>query len=86
MGFNSGFKGLITFVNEMSITKQLLELFCVPSVFRDKGVAFMFVNNQLDAQFFFMFVYFHYLHVSDSHVPIIRRINCIYTISVTLYR
>jgi len=34
----------------------------------------IFVNNQLDAQFFFMYVYFHSLHVSGSHVLIIRRI------------
>jgi len=31
------------------------------------------VNNQLDAQFFIYF-YFYSLHVSGSHVPIIRRI------------
>ena len=31
------------------------------------------VNNQLDAQFF-VYVYFYSLHVSGSHVPIIRRI------------
>jgi len=41
----------------------------------------IFVNNQLDAQLFFMYVYFYSLHVSGSHVPIIRRINCINTIS-----
>jgi len=29
------------------------------------------VNNQLDAQFF-MYVYLYSLHVSGSHVPIIR--------------
>ena len=39
----------------------------------------IFVNNQLDAQFFFMYIYFYSLHVSGSHVPIIRRINCINT-------
>ena len=39
------------------------------------------VNNQLDAQLFFMYVYFYSLHVSGSHVPIIRRINCIDTTS-----
>ena len=33
------------------------------------------VNNQLDAQFFFMYVHFYSPHVSGSHVPIIRRIN-----------
>jgi hypothetical protein len=44
------------------------------------GIIF-FVNNQLDAQFFFIYVYFYSLHVSGSHVPIIRRINCINTTS-----
>jgi hypothetical protein len=39
------------------------------------------VNNQLDAQFFFMYVYYYSLHVSGSHVPIVRRINCINTTS-----
>jgi hypothetical protein len=39
----------------------------------------IFVNNQLDARFFSMYVYIYSLHVSDSHVPIIRRINCINT-------
>jgi hypothetical protein len=34
------------------------------------------VNNQLDAQFFFLYVYFNSLHVSCSLVLIIRRINC----------
>ena len=38
-----------------------------------------FVNNKLDAQFFFMHVYFYSLYVSGRHVPIIRRINCINT-------
>jgi len=41
----------------------------------------IFVNNQLDPQFFFMYVYFYSLHVSGSHVYIIRRINCINTTS-----
>jgi len=31
------------------------------------------LNNQTDAQFF-MYVYFYSLHVSGTHVPIIRRI------------
>jgi len=39
------------------------------------------VNNQLDAQLFFMYVYFYSLYVSGSHVPIIRRINCTNTSS-----
>ena len=37
------------------------------------SLAVTVVNNQLDAQFF-MYVYFYSLHVSGSHVPIIRRI------------
>jgi hypothetical protein len=40
-----------------------------------------FVNNQLGAQFFFMYVYFYSLHVSGSHVSFIRRINCFSTTS-----
>jgi len=39
------------------------------------------VNKQLEAQFFSMYVYFYSLHVSGSHVPIIKRINCINTTS-----
>jgi len=31
------------------------------------------VNNQLDAQFFSVYVYFDTLHVSSNHVLIIRR-------------
>jgi hypothetical protein len=34
-------------------------------------------NNQLHTHFFFMYVYSRSPHVSGSHVPIIRRINCI---------
>jgi len=41
----------------------------------------IFVNNQLDAHFFSMYVYFYSLHVSGNHVPIIRRTNCINTTS-----
>jgi len=45
------------------------------------------VNNQLDAQFL-MYVYFYSLHVSGSHVPIIRSINVSmrYPVYVTLCR
>jgi len=35
----------------------------------------IFVNNQLEAQFFFMYVYFYSLHVSGSYVSIFTRIN-----------
>jgi len=45
------------------------------------------VHNQLDAQFF-VYVYFYSLHVSDSHVPIIRRIvvSLRHLVYVTLWR
>jgi hypothetical protein len=44
-------------------------------------LAIILVNNQPDTHFPFMYVYFHSLHVSGSHVPIIGRINCINTTS-----
>jgi len=45
------------------------------------------VNNQLDAQFF-TYVYLYSLHVSISHVPIVRRIivSVRHLVYVTLYR
>ena len=39
------------------------------------------VNNQLDAHFFSVYVYFDTLHISSNHVFIIMRINCINTTS-----
>jgi len=42
--------------------------------FVDLRPGMILVNKQLDAQFF-MYVYFYSLHVSGSHVPIIRRIS-----------
>jgi len=39
----------------------------------------IFVNNQLDAQFLFTYVYFYSVQVADSYVSFIRRINCINT-------
>jgi len=39
------------------------------------------VNNQLEAQLFFVYVYFSSLHVSSTPGLIIRRINCINTTS-----
>ena len=43
------------------------------SCFVDLHLGMIFVNIQLDAQFF-MYVYLHSLHVSVSHVSIIRGI------------
>jgi len=42
-------------------------------------------NDQLDAQFFFEYVYFSSLHVSSIQVLIIRRFNCINTIFGTCH-
>jgi hypothetical protein len=42
-------------------------------------LSIILVNDQLDAQFFFLYVYFNSLHVSSNLVRIIRRINCINT-------
>jgi len=44
-------------------------------------IGIILVNNQLDAQFFFLIFYVSSLHVSSSTVLIIRRINCINTTS-----
>ena len=49
--------------------------------FLTANLGIIFVNNQLDAQFFFMYVQFYSLHVSGSRVPIIRRSNFINTTS-----
>jgi len=38
-------------------------------------------NDQLDAQFFFVCVYFNSLHVSSIQVLIIRRLSCVNTTS-----
>jgi len=59
---------------------ELLSCSCV-YVLLTVHLGIIFVNNQLEAQFCFMYVYFYSLHVSGSHVPIIRRINCISTTS-----
>ena len=94
MGFNSGFKGLrsatllrlsatdflwrhFLFPPEFSGTLQSSKVYVLLTV----HLGIIFVNKQLETQFFFMYVYFYSLHVSGSHVPIIRGINCINTTS-----
>jgi len=52
-----------------------------PHVLLTMHLVIIFVNNQPDAQLFFMYVYFYSLHVSDSYVSIIIRINCTNTTS-----
>jgi len=61
-----------------NVTQHLIVIFYVLLTVH---LVIIFVNNQIDAQFFFMYVYFYSLHVSGSHVSIIRRINCINTTS-----
>jgi hypothetical protein len=66
----------------MGITDDALVL-CI-QLFYSNAVQYpttVLVNNQLDAQFVFLYDYFYSLHVSGSHVPITRRINCINTTS-----
>jgi len=63
-------------IRETEIFKNMSEI--RPTVNIDKSD---FVTNQLDAQFLCTYVYFYSLHVSGSHVPIIRRMNCINTTS-----
>jgi hypothetical protein len=63
-------------IRETEIFKNMCEI--RPTVNIDKSV---FVNNQLDAQFFVTYVYFYSLHISGNHVSIIGRINCINTTS-----
>ena len=52
------------------ITQRVIAVFYVLLTVRP---GMILVNNQLDTQFF-MYVYFYSLHVSGSHVPIIKRI------------
>jgi len=50
---------------------------CVGRVYGADGdvhLVVIFVYNQPETQFFFMYVYFYSLHVLDSYVSIIRRI------------
>ena len=42
-------------------------------------------NDQIDAQFFSVYVYFNSLHVSRIRVLIIRRFNCVNMISGTCH-
>jgi hypothetical protein len=59
-------------IQQMHASKYFYVLFTV-------HLGIIFINNQLDTQFFFMYVYLYSVRVSDSHVPIIRRFNCINT-------
>jgi hypothetical protein len=44
-------------------------------------VKVILVKDQLDAQFFFVYIHSKSLHVSSIHALIMRRINCINTTS-----
>jgi hypothetical protein len=78
---NTAFGG--TYVHQVSVhlITSIVEFYVLLTV----HVGINFANNQLDAQFFFIYVYFYSLHVSGSHVPIIRKINFINTISGIFY-
>jgi hypothetical protein len=53
-----------------------------------KGLKVLFVNNQLDAQFFYMYIYFYSLHISGSHMcPSLAELTVsIHLVYVTLHR
>jgi len=61
----------------LRLKKEHVEFYVLLTV----HLSIIFVNNQLEAHLFFMYVYFYFLHVSGSHVLVIRRINCINTTS-----
>jgi hypothetical protein len=58
-----------------------VELLLIFHVLLTVHLGITLVNDQLDAQFFFLYVYFSSLHVSSNPVLIIKRINCISTTS-----
>ena len=60
-----------------SVSDSRFEKDIISFILKDQAI--IFVNKQLDPQFFFVYVYFCSLHVSDSYVSIIRRMNCINT-------
>jgi len=58
------------YINTILSFKELCAKFCILLTVHP---GMIFVNNKLDAQFF-VYIYFYSLHVSGSHVAIIRRI------------
>jgi hypothetical protein len=56
-----------------------IEIYVTSYVLLTVHLGVIFVNNQLDAHFFFVYIYFYSLHVLGSHVPITRKIHCINT-------
>jgi len=84
MGLISVSSGHLASVAELR--KATIKYFVPFYVLLTVHLGIMFVNNQIDAQFFFMYVYFYSLHVSGSHVPIIRRIISIrHLVYITVY-
>jgi hypothetical protein len=61
------------------VVRKNAEFFFVFHILLTMHLSKTFVNNLLDAQLSFVYVYVYSLHVSGSHVPINRRINCINT-------
>ena len=61
---------------------NMLRMFVTGCYEKRKSNDSIFINKQLDTQFFFLiFVYSNSLHVSGNQVLIIRRVNCINTTS-----
>jgi len=73
-------KPQVTWHNSAVKRRRLCHTFVV-YVLLTVNLVIIIVNNQLDAQFFSIYVNFYSVHVSDSHVSIIRWISCINTTS-----
>jgi hypothetical protein len=72
-------KFITSFCIQNSLTLIMYPVFCIILYIIKVLIRISFTSNQLDAQLFFVCVYFYSLYVSGSHVPIIRRINYINT-------
>ena len=74
------------FDGRLSLLDQPYHCFIAGEVFIRNSCSVL-VNNQLDARFFFVYVYYNSLHVSSTHVLIIRRIiSTRHLVYVTLCR
>jgi hypothetical protein len=77
--FSSSFSLSLSLFIELIVCETVILRFAEFYVLLTVHLGIILVNNQLDARFFFVYVYFSSLHVSSTHVLIIRRINSINT-------
>jgi hypothetical protein len=62
---------------------QLANIFCSAEfyILLTVQLSMIIVNDKLDAQVLFLYIYFNSVHVSSKLVLIVRRLNCINTTS-----